>query len=107
MLELSDSIGTSDAIVPVWNAGTRAKICARQGDRDALTVAEGAVTLSKRTDHINEQAGALLDLGTVALQLGQDLVASRVLATAAGLYTKKGNAVMASRVFALKNQCGS
>jgi DNA-binding SARP family transcriptional activator/tetratricopeptide (TPR) repeat protein len=107
MLELSDSIGSTDAIVPVWNAGTRAKIRARQGDRGAFGVAEEAVTLAKRTDHINEQAGALLDLGTSAMALGQDVVASRALATAAGLYTKKGNAVMASRAFALKRQCGA
>jgi len=107
MLDVSDSISSSDAIVPVWNAGTRAKILARRGDPAAIDLAHEAIGLAQRTDHINERASALCDLGTVLLTLGHDKMASRPLAIAAGLYARKGNLVMASRATALKLETGS
>ncbi len=105
MLDLSESAGSSDAIVAVWNAGTRAKILARREDATAVELAQKATEVAERTDHLNERAGAYFDLGTVLLTLKRSEMASRPLAMSAGMYTRKGNAVMASRAFALKLRC--
>jgi class 3 adenylate cyclase/tetratricopeptide (TPR) repeat protein len=76
----------------------RAKLTALQGDLDAARrLAEAAVELAGRTDSLNLQGDALLDLAEV-LRAGNHAAEARVAARGAcDSFTLKGNVVRAAR----------
>jgi tetratricopeptide (TPR) repeat protein len=107
IINFSDEISARDAAVGIWNAATRGKILASQGEYRAVAMAQRAVDLSENTDHMNERASAWLDLGTVMVLLGKRRDAAGAYARAASLYSRKGNAVMASRAHVLRSEVAS
>jgi tetratricopeptide (TPR) repeat protein len=75
----------------LWRT-SRARIRAQQGDLErAEALAREAVQLGERTDLLNTQADALLDLAEVLALAGRREEALVALEEAARLYERKGN----------------
>jgi class 3 adenylate cyclase/tetratricopeptide (TPR) repeat protein len=77
----------------------RALVLARRGESaDAARLAREAVALGERTDMVNWQANAIVDLAEVSLLTGDDGDAPLQLQQALLLFEEKGNLVAAARV---------
>jgi tetratricopeptide (TPR) repeat protein len=77
----------------------RALVLARRGESaDAARLAREAVALGERTDMVNWQANAIVDLAEVSLLTGDDGDARLQLQQALLLFEEKGNLVAAARV---------
>jgi ATP/maltotriose-dependent transcriptional regulator MalT len=85
-----------DTTTQVVSRCVRAKILAGQGRfAEAETVACEAVELTDRTDYLEAQANARVDLATVYELAGDTEAADRALEAAAVRYERKGNVVAA------------
>ncbi|HEX6262818.1 MAG TPA: tetratricopeptide repeat protein, partial [Actinomycetota bacterium] len=98
--EESGASGDVATIVPAKRV--RAKLLARQGSfEEAERIARQAVDAARRSDDLNLQADALLDLAEVLRTAGREHEAIEPLEEAAALYEEKGNLVGAQRARAL------
>ncbi len=80
----------------IWR-GTRAKLLARRGERDAAeALARDAVARSRETDFVNWQADALVDLAETLCLLGRPGEATPSVEEAIRLYEAKGNVASAA-----------
>jgi hypothetical protein len=85
--------------------GTRARILARSDDAgSAEHIARHAVELSRKTDLLDIQGDALVDLADVCTVIGKPQDAASALAEAAALYQRKGNAVSAARALGVHTE---
>jgi class 3 adenylate cyclase len=92
------SASDDDLASQVISRGTRARIVARSDvNGSAEQIARGAVELSRKTDLLDIQGDALVDLADVLTVLGRTNEAADALAEAAALYELKGNVVSAAR----------
>jgi predicted ATPase/class 3 adenylate cyclase len=81
-----------DAFSQVLWRGARAKVLAHRGDVEAAeAAAREAVEIAGRTDLLNTQADALLDLAEVLALAGREDEARAAARDAAGRYEQKGN----------------
>jgi tetratricopeptide (TPR) repeat protein len=84
-----------------WRSVT-AKLLARAGRFDeAVGMAREAVAIIRRSEELDSQATALLDLGEVLHLAGNDEEAAIALEEAAALFESKGNVVFASKAHEL------
>jgi ATP/maltotriose-dependent transcriptional regulator MalT len=75
----------------LWRSA-RAKVLARRGEADAAeAAAREAVAIAERTDLLNTQADALLDLAEVLAQAGRSDEARAAARDAADRFERKGN----------------
>jgi len=75
----------------LWRSA-RAKVLARRGEADAAeAAAREAVAIAERTDLVNTQADALLDLAEVLAQAGRSDEARAAARDAADRFERKGN----------------
>ena len=98
--QISEELGADDDLLTqvVWR-GVRARILAGQGRIDeAEALARDAVTIGERTDFLNTQGGALLDLADVHRQAGRFDESHEAASRALALYEQKGNRVAAREV---------
>jgi predicted ATPase/class 3 adenylate cyclase len=89
----SEAAATAEDVVSqvLWRSA-RAKVLARRGEPEvAEATAREALTLAARTDLVNTQADALLDLAEVLTLAGRGDEARAAAGEAAGLYEQKGN----------------
>jgi DNA-binding SARP family transcriptional activator/tetratricopeptide (TPR) repeat protein len=88
----------SDVAVPVYKAGIRAKLLARRGVRDeSIQLAHEAIEIAERTDFIDLQGDALMDLAEVLRFIDDFEKAHESASAALDLYHQKGNLVSARR----------
>jgi predicted ATPase/class 3 adenylate cyclase len=87
-----------DLITQVLWRGVRARAVAHANVDEAESLAREAVALAAKTDFVNHQAEARVDLGMVLVQRGQANAAQDAFKEAVDLYELKGNAVAAARV---------
>jgi class 3 adenylate cyclase/tetratricopeptide (TPR) repeat protein len=95
---LAEETGAEDDITTqvLWRTA-RARILAGDGrTEEAMGLARAAVTLAERTDDINMQADALVDLGEALGAAGDREASEAALRRAHGLYEAKGNVVSAA-----------
>jgi class 3 adenylate cyclase/tetratricopeptide (TPR) repeat protein len=99
--ELSEEMGADDDPITqaMWR-GTRARVVAVSGrnDVDAERLARESVELSFKTDCVNMQADALVDLAETLRLLGRHGETDDILQRAIELYERKGNVVSATAV---------
>jgi tetratricopeptide (TPR) repeat protein len=91
------ALATEDDASPqaAWRQ-VRARVLASRGQtRRALELADEAVAIVMTTDHLNEQADAMVDLALVHEAAGSAAAAAAALASAAEIYEAKGNVVRA------------
>jgi tetratricopeptide (TPR) repeat protein len=94
--------GDDDIATQMYWRQVQAKVLAERGETDAAEqLAREAVELVKRTDNINSQAEALLDLGRVLARAGRREQAGEAFTEAISLFERKGNVAMAGRARAL------
>ena len=94
------ALATEDDASPqaLWRQ-VSARVLARQGKADqALELAGEAVDIVMATDHLNEQADALVDLALVNEAAERPDEAAAALLAAGELYDAKGNLVRAGEV---------
>jgi class 3 adenylate cyclase/tetratricopeptide (TPR) repeat protein len=98
---VSDETGSDDDPITqaMWR-GTRARVVAvsRRNDAEAERLARESVELSSRTDCVNMQADALVDLAETLRLLGRPGETADILQRAIELYERKGNIVSATAV---------
>jgi len=96
--ELSEKLAASDDLATqiMWR-GVRAKILAEQGRAEAEGLAREGVALAEKTDFLNHQADALIDLGHVLEEAGRLGEAHEAVSDGLRLYEQKGNLVVAER----------
>jgi class 3 adenylate cyclase/tetratricopeptide (TPR) repeat protein len=95
VLELGASEDATNEIL--WRQ-VRAKVLARRGALvDAERLAREAVEVAERTDMIESEADARVDLAEVLVLVGRTDDAADALARAMRLYERKGNLVMTGR----------
>ncbi|MDQ3894110.1 MAG: AAA family ATPase [Actinomycetota bacterium] len=93
-----DRIAERDVASPIRAWGTQAKVLARRGaSTRAKDTVWRAVRLALRTDAINDQADAFMDLAEVLKALDEPQVAYDAAGAAIRLYERKGNIVSAQR----------
>jgi len=91
-----------DAFSQVLWRGARAKVLAHRGEVDAAeAAAREAVEIAERTDLLNTQADALLDLAEVLVLAGREDEARAAVRDAAGRYEQKGNRTSLERARSL------
>jgi DNA-binding SARP family transcriptional activator len=84
-----------------WRS-TQAKLLAQRGEGDrALVTARAAVDIADRTDALNHQAQARMDLAEVLRSCGGEREALQAVGGAVNLYELKGNRIAASRARSL------
>ena len=94
--------GEHDIATQMYWRQVQAKVLAERGETDAAErLAREAVELVERTDNINSQAEALLDLGRVLAKAGRREQAEEAFTEAISLFERKGNVAMAGRARAL------
>jgi tetratricopeptide (TPR) repeat protein len=99
------SASEDDLASQVIVRGTRARILARSDDHGAAEpIARDAVELSRRTDLLDIQGDALVDLADVLSAIGRPQEAAAALAEAAALYEQKGNVVSAARALGSRGE---
>jgi class 3 adenylate cyclase/tetratricopeptide (TPR) repeat protein len=92
-------LGASDDMTNqmIWRQ-VEAKVFARRGDHDeAIRLAREAVAIGDRTDMLDDQGNARLDLAEVLSLTGRSVEAATALEEALARYERKGNVVMAAR----------
>jgi DNA-binding SARP family transcriptional activator len=93
----------SDISAQFLSRAVHAKVLARQGALDdAEAHARGAVALAERTDAVNQQGYVWLSLAEVLRIAGSSEEASTCAASAADLFSRKGNVVWAARANELR-----
>jgi predicted ATPase/class 3 adenylate cyclase len=81
----------------LWRSA-RAKVLARRGEADAAeAVAREAVAITERTDLLNDQGYALLDLAEVLARAGRTAEAKDAALEAAERFERKGNLPLLAR----------
>ena len=98
--QISEELGADDDLLTqvVWR-GVRSRILAGRGRLDeAEELAREAVAISERTDFLNTQAGALIDLAQILHQAHRPDESNAAAGAALGLYEEKGNRVAARKV---------
>jgi class 3 adenylate cyclase/tetratricopeptide (TPR) repeat protein len=97
--------GTADAASQISWRAVRAKILARRGEYAAgEALAREAVALAERTDGLNSQGRALMDLAEVLEVAARVDEARSVIEQALQLFQRKQNAVSAGHARAVLNQ---
>jgi predicted ATPase/class 3 adenylate cyclase len=87
-----DAAAEEDVLSQVLWRSARAKVLARRGEVEAAeAAAREAVAIADRTDLLNTQADALLDLAEVLALAGRTDEARAAVADAAGRFERKGN----------------
>jgi tetratricopeptide (TPR) repeat protein len=102
----SEELGASDDIPTqlVWRC-VRAKLLARRGDpAEAERLVREAIQLSERTDALDEQAKARLDLAQVLKLDGRGAEVAEAVERAIELYKRKGNTAAAKRARVLLSE---
>jgi ATP/maltotriose-dependent transcriptional regulator MalT len=93
-----DAAAPEDAFSQVLWRSARAKVLARRGDAGpAEAAAREAVEIAERTDLLNTQADALLDLAEVLERSGRNDEARAAAQDAAECFERKGNLVSLAR----------
>ena len=93
-----DAAAPEDVFSQVLWRSARAKVLARRGDAEAAeAAAREAVEIAERTDLLNTQADALLDLAEVLERSGRKDEASAAAKVAAERFERKGNLVSLAR----------
>jgi predicted ATPase/class 3 adenylate cyclase len=88
-----------DLLTQVLWRGVRARILAKRGAvEEAEALAREAVTLAERTDFVNHQADALVDLAYILNEAGRAKEARAAVKQALRLYQRKGNLVAARKI---------
>ena len=99
MTAFSESVAAGDDLSAQfrWRL-VRARVRARQRRFDeAEALAREGLALVRRSDEIDNQGNALMDLATVLRSAGQDEAATAAVREALALFEAKGNVVSADR----------
>jgi ATP/maltotriose-dependent transcriptional regulator MalT len=100
--ECEESAADEDVFSQVLWRSARAKVLARRGEAGAAEAAAGeAVAIADRTDLLNTQADALLDLAEVLALAGRAAEARDAALEAAERFERKGNLPSLARARAL------
>jgi tetratricopeptide (TPR) repeat protein len=94
----ASTAGEDDLASQVLWRGARARAIASGDPAEASRLAREAVELSNRTDDVNMQADALVDLGVVLDRSGEADAAAEAFVLALERYEAKGNRAAADRL---------
>src|SRR5262249_11077403 len=95
--------GPYEPIVAMFRGAAMARVAAERGELvEALELARQAVEVANQTEQLNSSARVWAALAEVLLKCGRDAEAADALATAIGIYERKGNVAAVARLGAVE-----